>query len=379
MIFFIWTIIALFYFPIYYIGGDYIGVYDIAIIFVGMFVLILNLKTFKLKKNQHTLFLFALLVYIIVITLINYSFDPNIFRVLVLINFIKFIIAIAIAYFLISKLDVRKALKIIFFSYVMLFVANIINFIYNPWWNMNLIYHNVGSGAVLGFISASFILFLVMFKKYLNNYLFYILLFLSTINLVLAQGRTQIIALIVVVSFYLFMTKKLNLRFFSYFFGILAISILYLDIDWNQFYGGNIFQYFNPSNVVNDHSFSLRISLWSDELNELFNNVIITLFGKGLGHSRYIDGMFVNLFISLGLFGFYLLIYLMYLVIKKSVYLKYLIILIAISSITGELMLQSYRTQAAIAIFIAFLIYIDKLIILERRKNEKLFNNNTSI
>jgi hypothetical protein len=277
-----------------------------------------------------------------------------------------------IEYFLLTNVLVNyfkglaseHAKKIFFANYLIVVAYSAFMFLVKrSSWNLLMPFVRYGSGAVMGAISCAVGIYCIYKavagagKRYFGIYS------VALLASALAQGRTQMLILILV-TFLILINYGIKHDFRLIALGLILFIVIYLIYSFsslNKMYGGNLFQYFNISKIFMDDSFMLRMALWEKLIGRWWNGSwVCLLFGNGIGFERYFDCLYVDMLTSLGLIGatlyFFVLIRMLWSI--PSINWGFVVFLL-ITSITNELFLNSYRfIQVFLILF--FIMSLDK-------------------
>lgn len=156
-----------------------------------------------------------------------------------------------------------------------------------------------GSGRMFGRISSCFthpmayglflglsFLFVFSYKKKINDFLFFFMMLLLSVNVVVCGVRSSLGALGITMFFFLILNGEAKLILKMFLIGLLGLLII-LQIPELSDYVTSIVDFEQKHTAVGGSSFEMRISQLEGALSEISNSPIL---GKGFGwHLYYIE------------------------------------------------------------------------------------------
>lgn len=375
--FFMLIFLACFHLPVFWVGNDSIGLFDIYLFVYFAFALmrIRNDKVILTGAWREYFIVFALyLCYLLLslpVLLSTYSFT-------LWIKNLEFLIVLVLLVTTFQKYqDKRKQLTnilqlafavMIFYQFA--YRTGIINIGFGFKYRLGLPFALGVSSNPAGFVLGAYILLNVnIFLHYgTRKGLSVILLVASLAAMLFTISRTNLLALMVVV-FFVVLEKALKTKKGVYVgLGVILVTVILLkillSITPEDSYLWLFFKIIkDPSALLSDTSFKMRYAAhWPDAINRWLSTPITFLFGTGFGSVRVVDGTIPRLLGSQGLVGF-LLFHLVWFLLPMYYYpknkaLKYLLLFAFINGINGETLIVSYRSVQIYVILLAYTIFL---------------------
>ena len=363
----VWCFLAWFHIPIYTRDGDTIGVYDLFLLCLIPFWAAASISKIA-RINLRSPRTFPVMAYLLFLACVGFSIVLNLDRVIWPFGFLlylkqfEYLFAVLISIWLFQNVEEHVTRRCIAWSALAMTLASVAVFLHEHDWNMRLPFTRSGSGAVLGATCFSTILFL-LFGRAPREKAYWPVIGMLFICGLFSMGRTQVIAFVVAgISWGMTLAAKRGSRVWILAFAGIALGATYITlmtlnpfhINW---YDNDPLRFlYAPQLLTQDESFRLRIeSVWMQSLPAWTSSAGSILFGAGFGSQRYVDGLYFDLLFTTGIAGM-----LLYAAFHLAVFncLKnygYLVVFWLTTSITNELLLNSYRYIQIAALVIAWL------------------------
>jgi hypothetical protein len=366
---FIWLLLAFFHVPLGggAAGDDAVGVYDlVCATLLAFFVFRELLKpSTLLGSGREFMVLYGLWLLTMALSMLLNLDNVSSFSLLLFAKQLQFLAGIWLTWKIFHGLPLRTAHRLLDAA-MLLLLAGGYYFFFTQWWALPLPFH-FGSGAVMGAIVFLYMLWVVQTKSLTSLFTLGWLGFLL-ISGFLTMGRTQVLAfavamLALVISQVLVSTSSKRLMALLMGMGAVCLVfyiVFYTDILGVTFYGGSPLQYLTLEKTASDPSFGIRLNIiWPEVLRDWASQGTAAFwFGVGLGKHRYVDGLFINLLTATGIFGCLAFLLLSLWLWMRLPRFRIALIFLAVSSLTGELVLQSYRFhQFLMVIGVFFYLY----------------------
>lgn len=389
--FFVLALVAMFHFPVIWIGNDSIGLFDIILILGYLAVFVLHAMGQQLhfdeKWNEYLLLTLLYGGYILVNLLLNTDRDAK--PVLLAVKYFEnsfFFFIVLIIYFETNSMDVEFTARIVQASLLIMVMYLLYTYFYGSSIVQDGQIARIGlpfmtgtaanpAGFILGM---GVLLHLSVFFRLKKYKLFTTVSFVLTIvALLFTVSRTNVFALLLVIIVYLLTKIVRDRRALIVASVVIVVTFVGFSVLSTHFASrtGKISTFIeilkNPSVIFLDPSFRIRYTIaWPLAYDQWMTNVGTFLFGNGLGKNSVVDGTFIRLLANQGLIGFLLFCYIWlgFFLQKFGRYkwLRIILLFVVINGLTGDTLVVSYRTVQIYILLVITLVY--SLEFLEKRE-----------
>jgi hypothetical protein len=362
-----WCFLAWFHLPVYTRDGDSIGLYDLALLALIPFWAASSFS--KLARiNLRSPRTLPVLAYICFLGCVGFSIALNVERVIWPFGFLlylkqwEYLFGVLITIWLFRNVDEHIVRRCMAWCGILMIAASAAIYFRDHDWNMRLPFTRAGSGAVLGATTFTVILFL-LFARREKQKAYWLAVGLLFLGGLFSMGRTQLIAFVLAAGAWLMrMSAKNGSRIWVLVLAGVALAATYValmvinpfQIKW---YDNDPLRFlYAPQLIFSDASFKDRFeTVWLESLPAWSSSMGTILFGAGFGSQRYVDGLYFDLLFTTGLVGLaaYTAFHLALFNCLRNY--GYLIAFWITTSITNELLLNSYRYMQIVALIVAWL------------------------
>lgn len=381
--------LSFFELPVKWIGKDAIGLYDI---YLGFMVLYLLFRTrgFTMQMSwvwrSYFLVFFGYLAYLFLILVYFTDFRSG----AILLKDGEAMLAMAILYTYYTRfdLDLKRVARLIEINLVLLCLFQIYSFIDNLhpvgpippglgiglWYRLSLpLMYGVSSNPA-GFVAGTFILFNIYARnrRLIPRATFLFVTFLLVVCLLFTVSRTNILVTVFILVVYLLRRSFTRTRYIIAIavFGVFLIALMNFLVD--RIPEDTIFWNFlklvqHPSDFLSrirgDESFSLRYGVaWPDQLRWWLTNIYTFFFGNGIAFIPVADGTYTGLLCNQGLIGLSFFLYVWYIHFfsvwkSKLPFLWILFLYVLLNGTTADTLVTSYRTVQAYLVALFFILF----------------------
>lgn len=351
----IWCLLSFFHLPVYSREGDTIGLFDVTLVALIPLWFLFSFQRFA-RMNVFSWRMVPVYAYLSFLIVCGFSMILNRYRLIMpfaLLLYLKqweYLLMAWVSIWIFQNVSESAGKTCIALAAAAVAAATIASYFLIGGWNMRLPFTVEGSGAVLGATAFTVILFLYFGRNPGEKAHWPVIVPLLICGL-FSMGRTQMLSFIIVCAFWF---GRRILEKPGRIWGLIAIvcvfAILYVVIViYNPFhvlwYDKDPLRFlYAPETVLADQSFATRVRLvWLASMPAWMESIGTMLFGAGFGSQRYVDGLYFNLLFLTGLFGMitYAAFHLALLRCMRNY--STLLIFFITTSITNELLLNSYR------------------------------------
>jgi len=374
-------LIALFHFPLVYIGNDSIGFFDVWIIFLFFSIIVRSIFRHKFTMANWKPFFTAIFVSICYYFLRLDYYELTDIKILLIVKYLEhFFLFFVLVYFLENeKINYPMLMKLIRIILVVLTLFQIFDWMYGgPTRNrLSLPFTLTKSPNPAAFVlGAALIFYIEYFLKKKQRLLVKVIdigiFILIIVSLLLTLSRTNFLALIFAFGIvYFFKGFKYPKRLLITVLIIAAIiiifySALFIMIDKIQSPIIQRYAYIltDPTTVFSDPSFYIRFAVtWPHAIQNWSQNIFTVFFGKGLANMTVVDGSYHRLLSNQGLFGLFLFVYIWIFFFLRRYRFNAIWILIAfivVNALTADTLVVSYRSIQGFVVFLMMIIYFHR-------------------
>lgn len=253
-----------------------------------LFILDIGLYILYLRKDKINKFILFIIGYSVLVCIIN-VIDHGVLRSVISSSYP--IVGLIIALFMTFKHNIRHTITVMYNTFLILFILNLVQMIFFTNWIGENVYL-LGYRNQLGVMLLIGLFISHLYSSYTNIFYFYLMLFITIFTTLLGGSINNLISICIVVL-YLFLKKinkakfidRCNIFQFVLTYCVLFISIVNIHIQ-------NVFSFIIEDVFHRSLSLSGRVFLWNAAIEKIKTNLLLG-YGRG-DNTNYFTADYFN-------------------------------------------------------------------------------------